>query len=107
MTVRALPRHLTRLGIGTSHRAHWVQRTYRHNNAPALPSEPQRNSCSHIGPVGREAFRSAAEGSAFGFASREMSLMLAIPFPSGLELELKRPSKGWPGPPIKPRFLMT
>jgi hypothetical protein len=27
-----------------------------------------------IGPVGREAFRSAAEGSAFGFTSREMSL---------------------------------
>jgi hypothetical protein len=30
--------------------------------------------------VGREAFRSAAEGSAFGFASHEMSLYLAIQF---------------------------
>jgi hypothetical protein len=31
------------------------------------------NSCPYE-PVGREAFRSAAEGSAFGFASPEMSL---------------------------------
>jgi hypothetical protein len=37
------------------------------------PLEQQRNSCPYRA-VGRKAFRSAAEGSAFGFASRQMSL---------------------------------
>jgi hypothetical protein len=35
---------------------------------------PAAKQLSPIGPVGREAFRFAAEGSAFGFTSREMSL---------------------------------
>jgi hypothetical protein len=60
---------------GASHRRPIVhQRTCRRNRHRhrALPLEQQRNSCPYR-PVGREAFRSAA--------SREMSLMSAIPYP--------------------------
>jgi len=49
------------------------------NNTPPLPLEQKRNSCPYRP------------------ASREMSLMLAIPHPKNPELDLNRPSKGRSG----------
>jgi hypothetical protein len=79
---------------GASHSAHWESADLPAYNTPAWPLEQQRNSCPYR-PVGREAganlrlaFRSAAEGSACGFAPREMSLILTIPSP-------KRPGSGF------------
>jgi hypothetical protein len=59
------------------------------NKMTALSLDQQRNSCPYR-PVGREAFRSAAEGSAFGFASRKMSLMLTIRYPKRPRTEFEK-----------------
>jgi hypothetical protein len=70
-----------------SHRAHCSSGTCRRNEIPAPPLDQQRNNYR---PVGREAFRSAP--------SREMSLMLPIPYPKRSRTDLKRRSKGRSGP---------
>jgi hypothetical protein len=67
------------------------------NRTPTLPLAPQRNSCPYR-PVGGEAFRFAAEGSAFGFASHEMSLLSPDRNLKTAATDFKEASKGPAGP---------
>jgi hypothetical protein len=67
-------------GSGASHRRHWA--------SADLPADQETGA----------AIRAAAKQLAYRAASLEMSLMLAVPYPSVPELDLKRPSKGQSGP---------